>query len=101
MLSACVASWQRTYTKPTTGCGTYGCSREVISSVESFTFTDARASSRWCDRSSDDRLRKQPRQRYLHLQFVESESTPVQSRGRLFAYFHAARAYLEAWGKPV
>jgi hypothetical protein len=31
--------------------------------------------------------------RLLHLQFVESEST--------FAYFHAARAYLEAWGKPV
>jgi hypothetical protein len=29
----------------------------------------------------------------LPLQFVESEST--------FAYFHAARAYLEAWGKPV
>ena len=31
--------------------------------------------------------------RWMHLQFVESEST--------FAYFHAARAYLEAWGKPV
>ena len=31
--------------------------------------------------------------RQWHLQFVESEST--------FAYFHAARAYLEAWGKPV
>ncbi len=29
----------------------------------------------------------------MHVQFVESEST--------FAYFHAARAYLEAWGKPV
>jgi hypothetical protein len=29
----------------------------------------------------------------MHLQFVESEPT--------FAYFHAARAYLEAWGKPV
>jgi hypothetical protein len=29
----------------------------------------------------------------MHLQFVESGST--------FAYFHAARAYLEAWGKPV
>jgi hypothetical protein len=29
----------------------------------------------------------------MHLQFVESEST--------FAYFHAARAYLEAWGKPA
>ena len=28
--------------------------------------------------------------RLMHLQFVESEST--------FAYFHAARAYLEAWG---
>ena len=27
--------------------------------------------------------------RLMHLQFVESEST--------FAYFHAARAYLEAW----
>jgi transposase len=31
--------------------------------------------------------------RLMHLQFVESEST--------FAYFHAARAYLEVWGKPV
>jgi hypothetical protein len=31
--------------------------------------------------------------RLMHLQFVESEST--------FAYFHAARAYLGAWGKPV
>jgi hypothetical protein len=31
--------------------------------------------------------------RLMHLQFVESKST--------FAYFHAARAYLEAWGKPV
>jgi hypothetical protein len=31
--------------------------------------------------------------RLMHLQFVESEST--------FAYFHAARAYLESWGKPV
>ena len=31
--------------------------------------------------------------RLMHLQFVESELT--------FAYFHAARAYLEAWGKPV
>jgi hypothetical protein len=31
--------------------------------------------------------------RLMHLQFVESEST--------FAYFHPARAYLEAWGKPV
>jgi hypothetical protein len=39
--------------------------------------------------------------RLMHLQFVESESTPVQARGRLFAYFHATRAYLEAWGKPV
>jgi len=29
----------------------------------------------------------------MHLQVVESEST--------FAYFHATRAYLEAWGKPV
>jgi len=29
----------------------------------------------------------------MHLEFVESEST--------FAYFHAAGAYLEAWGKPV
>jgi len=29
----------------------------------------------------------------MHLQFVESEST--------FAYFHATRTYLEAWGKPV
>ena len=39
--------------------------------------------------------------RLMHLQFVESESTPVQARGRLFAYFQAARAYLEAWGKPI
>src|SRR5712672_1995239 len=31
--------------------------------------------------------------RLMQLQFVESEST--------FAYFHATRAYLEAWGKPV
>jgi transposase len=31
--------------------------------------------------------------RLMHLQFVESEST--------FSYFHATRAYLEAWGKPV
>jgi len=31
--------------------------------------------------------------RLMHLQFVESEST--------FAYFDAARAYLEAWGKPI
>ena len=31
--------------------------------------------------------------RLMHLQFVESEST--------FAYFHATRTYLEAWGKPV
>jgi hypothetical protein len=31
--------------------------------------------------------------RLMNLQFVESEST--------FAYFHATRAYLEAWGKPV
>ena len=29
----------------------------------------------------------------MHLPFVESEST--------FAYFDAARAYLEAWGKPA
>ena len=29
----------------------------------------------------------------MQLQFVESEST--------FAYFHATRAYLEVWGKPV
>jgi hypothetical protein len=39
--------------------------------------------------------------RLMHLQCVESESTPVQARGRLFAYLHAARADLEAWGKPV
>ena len=32
--------------------------------------------------------------RLMHLQFVESEFDA-------FAYFHAARAYLEAWGKPV
>src|SRR5206468_10617965 len=31
--------------------------------------------------------------RLMHLRFVVSEST--------FAYFHAARAYLDAWGKPV
>src|SRR5437667_3639682 len=31
--------------------------------------------------------------RLMHLQFVESKST--------FAYFHAAGAYLEAWGQPV
>ena len=31
--------------------------------------------------------------RLMHLQFVESEST--------FAYFHATRTYLEAWGKPI
>jgi hypothetical protein len=31
--------------------------------------------------------------RLMHLQFVASEST--------FVYFHAARAYLETWGKPV
>ena len=31
--------------------------------------------------------------RLMHLQFVESEST--------FAYFRAARAYLEAWGKSM
>jgi hypothetical protein len=31
--------------------------------------------------------------RLMYLQFVESEST--------FAYFHATRAYLKAWGKPV
>ena len=31
--------------------------------------------------------------RLMHLQFVESEAT--------VAYFHATRAYLEAWGKPV
>ena len=31
--------------------------------------------------------------RLMHLQFVESELT--------FAYFAAARAYLEAWGKPI
>ena len=39
--------------------------------------------------------------RLMHLQFVESELTPVPARGRLFAYFHAARGYLESWGKPV
>src|SRR4029077_15842569 len=31
--------------------------------------------------------------RLMQLQFVESESN--------FSYFHATRAYLEAWGKPV
>jgi Homeodomain-like domain len=34
-----------------------------------------------------------PTSRLMHLQFVESEST--------FAYFHAGRAYLETWGKPI
>ena len=38
-------------------------------------------------------LRDLDQRRLMHLQFVESEST--------FAYFQAARAYLEAWGKPV
>src|SRR4051794_40164821 len=31
--------------------------------------------------------------RLMHLHFVESEST--------FSYFHATRAYLESWGKPI
>jgi hypothetical protein len=39
---------KRAQTNPTTACGTYGSSREVISAAESFTFTDARASSRCC-----------------------------------------------------
>src|SRR5271170_5212730 len=38
----------------------------------------------WCDDATS---------RLMHLQFAESEST--------FAYFDAARAYLEAWGKPI
>jgi hypothetical protein len=46
MIAACAASWKGAQTKPTTACGTYGSSREVISSAKSFTFTDARASSR-------------------------------------------------------
>jgi hypothetical protein len=41
-----IASWKRIQTNPTTACGTYDSCREVISSEESFTFTDARASSR-------------------------------------------------------
>ena len=32
--------------------------------------------------------------RLMHLQFVESLKST-------FAYFAAARAYLEAWGKPI
>src|SRR5258705_382262 len=48
MIAACAASWKGAQTTPTTACGTYGSSREVISSAESFTFTDAGASSRWC-----------------------------------------------------
>src|SRR5712671_1798911 len=48
MIAACAASWKGAQTKPTTACGTYGSSREVISSAESFTFMDARASLRWC-----------------------------------------------------
>jgi hypothetical protein len=35
-------------TKPTTSCGRYAASSEAISSAESFTFTLASASSRWC-----------------------------------------------------
>ena len=46
----------------------------------------ARNARCWC--SIDDATG-----RLMHLQFVESEST--------FAYFHATRAYLEAWGKPI
>ena len=66
MLAACVTSWNRTYTKPTTGCGTYGCSggnlvcgkfhvHRCESIVEMVQFRGAD------DRSRDDRLRKQPR----------------------------------------
>src|SRR6516162_6188749 len=39
--------------------------------------------------------------RLMHLKFVETESTPVQARGRLFDYFQATREYLDAHGKPV
>ena len=39
--------------------------------------------------------------RLMHLKFVETESTPVQARGRLFDYFQATREYLEAHGKPL
>jgi len=39
--------------------------------------------------------------RLMHLKFVETESTPVQARGRLFDYFQATREYLEAHGKPI
>src|SRR5246127_1989412 len=42
-----------------------------------------------------------PTSRLMHLKFVETESTPVQARGRLFDYFQATREYLEAHGKPV
>src|SRR5260370_35108961 len=31
MIAACAASWKGAQTKPTTACGTYGSSREVIS----------------------------------------------------------------------
>ena len=37
----------------------------------------------------------------MHIKFVETESTPVQARGRLFDYFQATREYLEAHGKPI
>ena len=40
---------ERTQTKSTTACGKYGSSREIISPAESFTFRDAKASSRWCN----------------------------------------------------
>src|ERR1700751_2575124 len=39
--------------------------------------------------------------RLMHLKFVETESPPVQARGRLFDYFQATREYLEVHGKPV
>ena len=39
--------------------------------------------------------------RLMHLKLVETESTPVPARGRLFDYFQATREYLEAHGKPV
>src|ERR1700751_3864597 len=39
--------------------------------------------------------------RLMQLRFVETESPPVQARGRLFDYFQATREYLEVHGKPV
>jgi hypothetical protein len=38
---------------------------------------------------------------YMHLRFCRERVDPCSSQGGLFAHFHAARAYREAWGKPV